>query len=421
MRPLYYTIILLALVVSRSSAEWSMLDSTGMLSRLHYVEDNAKVSMGVPRYEKLHSMDELDADPSWYTVHSVHKTYTSLSLDIPPKQTRTTTNTKSTSTCGANGLTLTGFFVDDLICGSNVEILGTGFVDDTYFQWSNGAAGTFEDIGETMFISESGFITVNATNPDGCQATFSGFVSVQDEFGVDVSYQPACMGQANGVIEIMATGSELIYDWDNDQYDGLSTVTGLAAGTYVVRVRGKDNAGASRGCTNTMVLTVPEEPVLLDISGSTGFCGNSVLTLETYGQFPEGTFFEWSNGISGYDRTTPNVQIASNIIANQSGLYEVTVTYPNGCQGVYTENITLNPNSAGLTVDVTDTCPGEQTGSIQINATPNTGGSVEYRWEDPSFGDVSMVSGLGVGEYEVLVVYFGPGGEICGAEGMTLR
>lgn len=229
-------------------------------------------------------------------------------------------------------------------------------------------------------------LTVSNANGSDTQ-TLSGIIVVSD--GVTVSLDvtdPACNGDSNGSISVVASGGagNYTYNWDNGTSS--ASLSGISAGTYAVTVTDAD------GCQGNAE-AVLVDPDLLDVNvfKSDISCSGSadgVANASASGGLPPYSF-DWSNNQSG-----------ANITDLQEGSYTVTVTDANGCQT--NESIQIVEPSAisgeALLVDA-ETCVG-QNGSAIINPLGGTG-NLSIEWSNGSLGN--LLENASSGTYQVTV------------------
>ena len=260
---------------------------------------------------------------------------------------------------------------------------GTGGNGSITYSWSNGNTGV------TASNLSAGNYTVTATSGT---ATSSVSVTITEPTAVSVSVvgTNATGGNDNG--SATATGSggtpEYSYFWSNNLGTS-STVSGLAAGTYIV------TATDSEGCTGEESVAITQsgtDPVFVNISSSTNVScsgGNdgSATAAATGGNGSYG--YSWSNSASG--------ATASGLAA---GTYNVTVT-----SGTATSSVSViitEPSALGGSVTGTNPTSGNLDGSA--TASP-TGGTTPYTylWDNSSNSTTAIINGLGAGTYAVTV------------------
>lgn len=237
-----------------------------------------------------------------------------------------------------------------------------------------------------------------------CAGTY--YVEVQDSSGCIITQpviinEPAPIvangavvnttcGNCNGSVTLSPTGGvgPYTYMWSNAQTT--SSITGLCAGAYTVTVT--DN----NSCSDVFVFSVTNNdgPVVsissMDVSCN-GSCDGSATAAVTGGAAPYS--YNWSNG----DTTATTTGLCP-------GVYTITVTDNNGCDGI--SQVTIgepNPVSLSIVVQDSPTCNGDCDGELTVIP---SGGSLSYTyaWDDPSNQTTATAIGLCAGTYNVTVI-----------------
>jgi PKD repeat protein len=302
---------------------------------------------------------------------------------------------------------------DVTVCqGFSTMVSASGGVS---YIWSN----SLTDV--DIWIS-NGIYTVTVTGSNSCTASASTAITTLPIMSLATTVTPTCGNSSNGTIAVAVSGGAVpfAYNWNT----GASTnnISSLAAGTYSVTVT--DN----NGCMKIVRRTVVVSPIpIAAISGTGVGCvsvaltasgGNSYLwsggntpamsanTFTTSGIYTVtastavgctatastsltitesatpsiaitgngcsnltliatgGTYYTWSNGISG----------ATNIVTT-SGVYTVTVTNAAGCTGSITQNIVLSSPPLVTITGNTTACQGA-TALVQAS------GGISYLWSN---------------------------------------
>lgn len=201
------------------------------------------------------------------------------------------------------------------------------------------------------------------------------------------------LGSASIVSTSGGTGV-LTYKWSTGA-SGVSSITGLSAGTYVVSVTD------ASGCTAVRPFTITQ-PLPMNITsqlGTQNVCGAGNTNGSVYVNIGGGAApysFSWSNG-----QTT---QIATGLSA---GIYTITITDGNGCRISTSVTITTVPAVAFSLTPAPTTC-GLSNGSATINVSSGTG-TISWSYSPGglgtgSFGGTShTLSGLSAGTYTVSI------------------
>ena len=205
------------------------------------------------------------------------------------------------------------------LCTGNSVVLSAGIYPS--YHWSNGATTA------AITVSTSGTYNVTVTNGNGCTGTASQVVVVsQNPVPTITANGPTTFCQGSSVI--LDAGLYSTYHWSN----GITTetISITASGTYFVTVTTAD------GCTGigSQTITVNANPTpIITPNGPTTFCQGGSVTLNA-GVYSS---YIWSNGES-----------TQTIIASTGGIFSVTVTNANGCNGVASITLTVNPSPPSI-------------------------------------------------------------------------
>jgi gliding motility-associated-like protein len=145
---------------------------------------------------------------------------------------------------------------EDIDCFGNLNgtltALPSGGTPGYAFNWSNGqSSSSATGLG-------AGSYTLTLTDANACEIILTDSVDAPEPLMVDLSAQnPICFDEANGSIQVNATGGTPPYRYslDNDFFSGSSMLIGLEADDYIVYVR--DNNGCISS-ENTSINNPPE-------------------------------------------------------------------------------------------------------------------------------------------------------------------
>ncbi|GGD82268.1 hypothetical protein GCM10011514_52870 [Emticicia aquatilis] len=241
------------------------------------------------------------------------------------------------------------------------------------YLWSN-SLGT----SSTVNITSSGTYTVTITGANGCTATATTSVTLDN-----TPPNASISGNANlscSVTSVQRTASGVgSYLWSNSLGTS-STVNIISSGTYTVTVTGVN------GCTATATtsVTLDNTPPNASISGDANLSCSVTSVQRTASGV--GSYL-WSNSLG----TSSTVNITS------SGTYTVTVTGANGCTATATTSVSLDntPPNASISGNVNLSC---SVTSVQRTAS----GVGSYLWSN-SLGTSSTVNIISSGTYTVTV------------------
>jgi large repetitive protein len=256
----------------------------------------------------------------------------------------------------------------------------------------------------TGLASGSYNVVVRYANTSSCTASVPNCVipaSVAPTIsGISATPVSDC-GQADGTITVAASGgvAPLQYSINNGASYQLSNIfTGVAAGTYTIKVRNADGSCEVTHNVNINV-TAPIAPSIVSATPTTATCGTlngSITVVATGGIAP----LQYSiNGI--------NWQV-SNVFNNlQAGSYYVFVRSNNGTCRTSTNNLvvvsqTTGPNTSAVTVNHVTNCTNPN-GSLTITATGGTA-PIQYSIDGGvNFQASNVFSNLNAGTYNIVV------------------
>lgn len=264
--------------------------------------------------------------------------------------------------------------------GSITSAVGGGTPPYTY-SWSNGA--TTANLGALA----PGTYILTVTDANGCPDVNSITLEYQSEISIGVFPTPeTCPGANDGFLTVTVNNavSPYTYDWSNG--GSTQVLTNVIPGTYTVTVTD------AVGCQDTATATVNPAPDLVvevegtDVTVCEGANGSAtVSSISGVGPYS----FMWSTGA-----TTQSVNNLS------AGIYSVTVTTPNQCEGVGMITIAEPPP---VNVEVSGTvvlCPGDETGSLTASVTDGTA-PFTFAWNTGA--TTATIEGLPTGTYTVTV------------------
>lgn len=257
-----------------------------------------------------------------------------------PSTPLSATATFSNATCNAT-------------CNGTATVSASGGTSPFTYLWSNGQTNA------TATGLCAGTFTVTVT--DGSSQTVTSSVVISQPAAITATIlstmPPLCNGQANGSVNLSASGGTgtLTFSWSNSFTT--EDLTGVGAGTYTVTVTD------ANGCTKTATATV-SQPTAISLSISS--------TDETSSGANDGTAtVSASGGTSGYTYLWSNNATTASISGLAPNTYSVTVTDANQC--TVTGSASVNGAGCALTATTTSqnaTC-GQSNGSATVTAIGN--------------------------------------------------
>ncbi len=314
-----------------------------------------------------------------------------------------------TITIGATGITPSTASLSACDNGNGQATFDLTSIDNTVNGGSGETVLWFEDVdGNTPIDApnsfEAGDLTVYAA------LFIAGCVSETVEVNLSVSALPiisinldqavSCNSTATAEISVNTNGTgPFDFDWNNDTYDGLQTLTDIPAGFYAVTVSDGNT------CEAFADITITDPPVV------TMDC--AVVSDETAPGANNGqASFTFNDGTAPYEAvlTGPANQMESGLAANMftfmnlpPGNYSLTVTDDNGCSADCMFTINTANCDLSIMLDTEDiSCNGSADGTIEVIATDGTA-PLSYDWSDDQFDGQSMLMDLPPGSYTVTV------------------
>ncbi|MGY5846993.1 PKD domain-containing protein, partial [Salegentibacter sp. HM20] len=256
------------------------------------------------------------------------------------------------------------------------------------YSWSDGS--TEVGTSAALEVTEAGTYTVTVTGENGCTATASETVTLDDSL-------PAAAIANNGLelscnitaLTLTASGG-VSYSWSNGSTEvGTSAALEVTeAGTYTVTVTGENGCTATASETVTLDDSLPAAAIAnngLELS-----CNITALTLTASG----GVSYSWSNGLT-------EVGTAAALEVTEAGNYTVTVTGENGCTAIASETVTLDDSlpAAAIAND------GLELSCDITSLTLTASGGVSYSWSNglTEVGTAAALEVTEAGTYTVTV------------------
>ncbi|MBX7182984.1 MAG: hypothetical protein K1X82_12800, partial [Bacteroidia bacterium] len=255
--------------------------------------------------------------------------------------------------------------------------------------WTNIVGGTTQNLANSLIgsLTQTTYFR-RVVNGDACIIP-----NAEDQVVVIKVYKVegtvtnvTCNGANNGSISVVASEGTPPYTflWNTGATTG--TISGLAPGTYTVRVTD------AQGCFTDRTYTVTQPNVL---SASTS--SNPATCLQSNGS----ATVTPSGGTSPYTYLWSNGQTTQTISSIPVGNYSVTVKDSKNC----TVSTSVTVNQTGLTASIGSQvnvlCKGAATGSVTITATGTS--PYQYKKDGGSYGSSNTFSGLSAGTYIITV------------------
>lgn len=242
----------------------------------------------------------------------------------------------------------------DSVSGYNgIDAVGIGeevAATFTSYEWSTGSMAASID------VSTAGTYAVTVTDVMGCESSATAVVSSADQVTPTISVlnnDPTTFCEGGSVTLTASELTDIV--WSTGATTQSIVVT--TSGSYTVDF--DDGTGCGLNTSAPVVVTVNPLPTV-SITGNLGICPSSSTTLNAGGGFSS---YSWSTGAS-----------SQTISVNSAGVYTVTVTDGNGCEGIGSVTTYLATPPSPTITGGTGFCPGE---SVMLDA---GAGYSTYSW-----------------------------------------
>jgi len=248
------------------------------------------------------------------------------------------------------------------LCQGETLTLSASSTIPATFTWSNN-----NETGESQNVASTGSYSVSARTADGCLAN-SNVISVT------VNALPTVSITADGSTSFCTGGSITLSSsemmgnvWNNNATSSSIVVT--TSGEFSVEYTDLNGCSAT---SNTISVNVSDSPIpTVSVNGSAIICEGSTVELSA----STADSYVWSFNGNILPETTQTIN------ATEEGLYTVTVTNANACNGVGVSQPVLVSVNAAPTADASFV---QTNGSLTIQFLNNSSNANSYVW---NFGD----------------------------------
>ncbi len=289
-------------------------------------------------------------------------------------------NTDGTNT----GIVYNSFLPDGTpLTLSNGDMAGRAFAN--LFSWD------MDSLAQDLDSIPAGFYTVTVLDANGCSQVLDSIQVIQPEeleASIDTIINVACTGDSTASATIAVTGGTMPYTYAWPDGETTATVTGLAAGNYVVTVTDAGMCGPDFvAFTITEPSTAVDVTAVVDMNVSCFGGSDGAATATATGGTPAYTYL-WSNG-----------QVTASATGLAAGTYTITVTDSLGCDDTTSVIITEPMMAVDVTIASTDvSCNGGNDGEAVATA---TGGTTPYTYLWSNGDADSVAQNLMAGTYTV--------------------
>ena len=277
----------------------------------------------------------------------------------------------------------TAYNGSDLTCATatdgEITVTASGGTGTLQYSKDNGANYQASNVFSGL---AAGTYTIKVKDANNCTSTTTSVTitapaALAGTAAVTSSYngaQISCPTSINGIITVTATGGSGTKEYSIDNgttWQPSNVFTGLAAGTYQLKIKDANNCVSS---TITRAITAPTALSLTKTQTNIVCNGGSTGAIDLTVAGGTSPFsYAWT-GPSTF--TAANQDLTGLVI----GEYNVTVTDANGCTATLSSAVTitqLDPITATATPS-NATCNGTSTGSIVVSAATGGSGTYEY-------------------------------------------
>ncbi len=268
---------------------------------------------------------------------------------------------------------------------SDLHATATGGTSPYIYSWDHGLGS-----GADKTVSPGATTTyhVTVTDANGCTASTSVTVTVNDNPNALMSKTDAHCQQSDGSATVTASGGTPPYSYHWNTNATTSTINNIPAGTYSVTVT-DDKGCEAYGSITVNDLSGPDVTATASPSEICEGFDSDLNATATGGTSPY--TYSWDNGLgSGADKTvSPGVTTT----------YHVTVTDANGCTASTSVTVTVNDNPNAL-MSKTDAHCQQSDGSATVTA---SGGTPPYSYHWNTNATTSTINDIPAGTYSVTV------------------
>ncbi len=339
--------------------------STGSLTFTYWTDNAATSSYATPTTATTNTYYIKGTDVNGcYAISSVSATVNPLA---------TITNTTKAA---FNGLDLTCVGTST----GQITVTASGGTGTLQYSKDNGSnfqlSNVFSGLSANTYqikVKDANTCTTNATSVSINAPVLVSFSTSKAAYnGVDLS----CHNGSDGQITVTAAGGSGTYSYSKNNgstWQVSNVFSGLAAGTYLIKVKDANNCTPS---AQSVTINNPTALSFIVVNNNGPICENFALSLASSATGGTGSYtYAWTGPIS-YSSSVQNPTVSSNATSAMSGSYNILITDVNGCTINTSTNATVNamPHLVSNAAPVTNTiCEGSSTVITCTNAGSGVG------------------------------------------------
>ncbi len=301
------------------------------------------------------------------------------------------------------------------LCDGLGDILVSGIITSGtapfLYSWTGPSGFQQSSAVDDLQDVEAGTYNLTVTDGNGCTAAFeTTLVSPVNNIVVQCDATNSAAGGSTGAITVSPSAgtAPYVYAWSNGGTG--ATITGLAAGTYSYTITDDINCEVTGICT--VAEDVPNCPSLTAVTAATNSSScessGSILLSGFYtstGCGPTTYDFAWAGPNGFTDNTQSPNEDQDRTLA--PGNYTITITDCNGCTGIVSATVGMNPDNLSTSCESVDATTGNADGEATIVV---TGGATPYSYLWSNGATTATITGVAAGVYSYTVT---------GADGCT--
>lgn len=269
-----------------------------------------------------------------------------------------------------------------------VTLSSTGSSNGANFDylWTGPGITTANENSPNPTVLQPGTYTLQITNTtNGCTQTDVALVDTEQDLPSADAGAPQVITCAVTDVTLDATGSSsstgtLLFNWAgpgiNANNASVPTPLVTVSGTYTLTVT---DQGTGCSATDQVIVSLDNQPPTATATSEIITCLDLISTVDVTSSLTGSTYLWTGPDVSATNETNQTLQV------DEAGLYEVTVTAPNGCTTTASTTVMLDANvPQGTAVGTTLNCLNNSSSIISGEVTSPAGST--FNWTGPGIG-----------------------------------